>query len=284
MRSIWSGTISFGLVSVPVKMFTATESKELKFHFLHRESMTPIGYDKVRKDTGEHVDPDDIVRGFEIEKGSYVEVGDEDLDRLDIELTHSIDICDFVSLDEIDPIYFRKGYYLLPAEGAEKPYRLLVKALEETGKVGIAKVVIRNKQHLSCLRTYKGRLLLETMYYPDEVRQPEQLNGDLGQAKLAKPEVEMAKTLVENLSEPFRPEKYDDRYRAELLALIRAKAKGKKLPEPKEEGDGEVVDLMAALRESVERTKRGRSSSKSSKGSSGSKSSRRAKKPARKAS
>src|ERR671936_2581939 len=168
-RSIWSGTISFGLVSVPVRMFTATESKELKFHFLHKKDMTPIGYDKVRKDTGKHVDPDEIVRGFEIEKGRYVPLDDEDLDRLDIELTHSIDICDFVGLEEIDPIYFRKAYYLLPAEGAEKPYALLVRALEETGKVGIAKVVIRNKKHLACLRVWEGALVLETMYYGDEV-------------------------------------------------------------------------------------------------------------------
>src|ERR671935_646381 len=231
-RSIWSGTISFGLVSVPVRMFTATESKELKFHFLHKKDLTPIGYDKVRKDTGEHVEPDEIVRGFEIEKGRYVPLDDEDLDRLDIELTHSIDICDFVSLDEIDPVYFRKAYYLLPQSGAEKPYRLLVRALEETGKVGIAKVVIRNKQHLAALRPYDGVLLLETMYYSDEVRKPERVDGD---AKVRKAEVDMAKSLVENLSDSFEPEKYDDKYRKELLDLIRAKAKGKKLPEPEAE-------------------------------------------------
>ena len=151
-RAIWSGAISFGLVSVPVRLFTATESKELKFHFLDRRDMSPIGYDKVSKDTGKHVDPDDVIRGFEFEKGRFVELEDEDIDRLDIELTHAIDICDFVSIDEIDPIYFRKAYYLLPQEGAEKPYRLLVKALEETGRVAIAKIVIRNKQHLACVR------------------------------------------------------------------------------------------------------------------------------------
>ena len=132
-RAIWSGAISFGLVSVPVRLFTATESKELKFHFLDRRDMSPIGYDKVNKDTGKHVEPDDVIRGFEFEKGRFVELEDEDIDRLDIELTHAIDICDFVSIDEIDPLYFRKAYYLLPQEGAEKPYRLLVKALEETG-------------------------------------------------------------------------------------------------------------------------------------------------------
>jgi len=253
MRSIWSGTISFGLVSVPVRMFSATESKELRFHFLHKDDLAPIGYDKVRKDTGKHVDPDDVVRGFEIEKGRYVPIEDEDLDRLDIELTHSIDICDFVDLDEIDPIFYRKAYYLLPEDGAEKPYRLLVRALEDTEKVGIAKVVIRNKQHLAALRPYDGVLLLETMYYADEVRKPESVNG---KARLQKAEVEMAKSLVKNLSDSFKPEKYDDTYRKELLDLIKAKAKGKKLPEPAEEEEAEIVDLMAALRESVKETKR----------------------------
>jgi DNA end-binding protein Ku len=254
VRAIWSGTISFGLVSVPVRMYSATDSKELRFHFLDRRDLKPIGYDKVRKDTGKSVPSDEIVRGFEIENGKYVPIEDEDLDRLDIELTHSIDICDFVDLDEIDPIYFRKAYYLLPQDGAEKPYRLLVRALEETNKVGIAKVVIRNKQHLAALRAHDGVLILETMYYADEIRQPESVDGKAG--KLQKAEVEMAKSLVENLSDKFKPEKYDDTYRKELLQLIRKKAKGQKLPEPQEEEEGEVVDLMAALRESVEQTKK----------------------------
>jgi DNA end-binding protein Ku len=284
-RSIWTGTISFGLVSIPVRMFTATESKELKFHFLHKDDLVPIGYDKVRKDTGEHVDPDEIVRGFEIEKGQYVPITDQDLDRLDVELTRSIDICDFVDLDEIDPIYFRKGYYLLPQTGAEKPYRLLVQALEETGKVAIAKVVIRKKQHLACVRTYEGALLLETMYFDDEVRKPESLDGDVKSAKLQKAELEMARSLVENLSEPFDPSKYDDTYRKELLDLIKAKAKGMDLPEPQQE-EAEVVDLMEALRESVQRTQRqqrkgGRATTSKTKRETAK---RTTKKPARKAS
>ena len=260
MRPIWSGTISFGLVSVPVQMFSATESKELKFHFLHKDDLTPLGYDKVRKDTGEHVDPEDVVRGFEIEKGRYVELTEEDLDRLDIELTHSIDICDFVDLDEIDPIYFRKAYYLLPQDGAEKPYRLLVAALEQTGKVAIAKVVIRKKQHLAALRPRDAILVLETMYFADEVRKPESVDT---KGELRKAEVEMAKSLVENLSAKFDPGKYDDTYRKELLELLKAKAKTGAIPERAEEPDeDEVVDLMQALRESVERTKRARSATK----------------------
>ena len=265
MRPIWSGSISFGLVTVPVQMYSATQSQELRFHFLHKDDLQPIGYDKVRKDTGEHVDPDDVVRGFEIEKGKYVPIEDEDLDRLDIELTHSIDILDFVDLDEIDPIYYRKAYYLAPQDDAEKPYRLLVRALDETGKVGIAKVVIRNKQHLAALRAHDGVLVLETMYYADEVRKPQSVNG---RTKLQKAEVEMAKSLVENLSGTFKPERYDDTYRKELLDLIRSKAKGKKLPEPQEEEEAEVVDLMAALRESVEQTqKKGRPRSRAKKAS-----------------
>jgi len=251
-RSLWTGTISFGLVSVPVRMFGATESKELRFHFLDKHDLQPIAYDKVRRDTGKHVDDDDIVRGFEVEKGRYVPLDDEDLDRLDVELTKTIDICDFVDLDEIDPIYFRKAYYLAPQDGAEKPYRLLTRALEETGKVAIAKIVIRNKQHLAALRPSNGTLVLETMYYADEVRQPERVGG----GRLAKPEVELAKSLVENLSAKFDPNKYDDTYRKELLQLLRTKAKGKELPEPEQEPEGEVVDLMAALRESVERTQK----------------------------
>jgi DNA end-binding protein Ku len=253
-RAIWSGVISFGLVSVPVRMFTATESKELKFHFLDRRDMAPIGYDKVNKETGESVGPDNIVRGFEVDKGRFVELTEEDIDRLDIELTHAIDICDFVSIDEIDPIYFRKAYYVLPQEGAEKPYRLLARALEETGRVAIAKVVIRNKQHLAAIRPVEGTLVLETLYYADEVRRPE----EAPKPQVREPEVEMAKTLIENLAAKWDPEKYHDRYRSELLDLLKKKAKGQKLPEPSADEGGEVLDLMEALRQSVAATKKRR--------------------------
>ena len=205
---------------------------------------------------------DDRVDHAELEKGRFVPIEPEDLDRLDVELTHSVDICDFVSLDEIDPIYFRQAYYLVPQEGGEKPYRLLVQALGETGRVGIAKVVIRNKQHLACLRPWQDVLVLETMYYAEEVRRPSEVLGDeAGADGVRKAEVEMAKSLVENLSAEFDPERYDDTYRSELLELIRAKAEGTPLPEPREE-EAPVIDLMQALRESVERTQRARSSRK----------------------
>jgi len=239
-------------------MYTATESKELKFHFLDKRDLVPIGYDKVNKETGESVAPDDIIRGFEVDKGRFVELTEEDIDRLDVELTHSIDISDFVSIDEIDPLYFRKAYYLLPQEGAEKPYRLLVKALEETGRVAIAKVVIRNKQHLAAIRPVNDTLVLETMYYADEVRRPE----EAPQPQVRAPEVEMAKTLIENLAAKWDPEKYHDRYRTELLDLLEKKAEGEPLPEPKAEEGGEVVDLMEALRQSVAATKKKRAPAK----------------------
>jgi DNA end-binding protein Ku len=250
-RSLWSGALSFGLVSVAVRLTPATESKELRFHFLDRRDLTPVGYDKVRKDTGEHVDSEDVIRGFEVEKGRFVELADDDLDRLDVELTHSIDICDFVSLEEIDPVYFRKTYYLSPQEGAEKPYRLLVLALEKTKRVAIAKIVIRNKQHLACVRSAGEVLVLETMYYADEVREPE----DVPKPKVQPAEVEMAKTLIENLASDWEPGRYHDRYRGELLELLQQKAKGAPLPEPQQEPEGEVVDLMEALRRSVAATK-----------------------------
>jgi DNA end-binding protein Ku len=258
-RSLWTGSISFGLVSIPVRMFAAAQSKELRFHFVDRHDLMPVGYDKVRKDNAEHVDPDDIVRAFEIEKGRFVPLEPDDLDRLDVELTHGIDICDFVELDEIDPVYFRQAYYLLPQQGGEKPYRLLARALEETGKVGIAKIVIRNKQHLACLRTHEGVLLVETMYYADEVRRPEELDGDAAlDVKVRDAEVEMAKSLVENLTAPFDPGRYTDTYRSELMELIRQKAEGIEPVELPAEEEGEVVDLMQALRESVQRTQRSR--------------------------
>jgi DNA end-binding protein Ku len=257
-RPIWSGTISFGLVSVPVRMYTATSSQELKFHFLDRRDMAPVGYDKVNKETGKSVPADEIVRGFEFEPGRYVEVTEEDIDRLDVELTHAIDICDFVSIEEIDPIYFRKAYYLLPQDGAEKPYRLLERALEETERVAVAKVVIRNKQHLACLRPVEGTLVLETMYYADEVRQPEAAP----KPQVREAEVDMAKTLIENLAAAWDPKRYHDRYRNELLDLLKKKAKGAPLPEPAQEEGGEVVDLMEALRQSVQATKKRQASSR----------------------
>ena len=259
-RSLWTGSISFGLVSAPVRLFSATRSKELRFHFLDRRDLSPIGYEKINKKTGKHVDPDQIVRGFEFEKGRFVEVDDDDIDRLDVELTHAIDICEFVSIDEIDPLYFRNGYYLLPQDGAEKPYRLLLDTLEQTGQAAIAKVVIRDKQHLASVRPNGGVLVLQTMYYADEITLPD------GAAKptVSQAEKKMARSLVENLAAEWKPEKYHDQYRTKLLDLLSSKAEGEPLPEPDDGEPGEVVDLMEALRQSVQATQRKRAHDKPS--------------------
>src|SRR3954451_7142839 len=220
--------------------------------------MAPIGYDKVNRETGESVAADNVIRGFEVDKGRFVELTEEDIDRLDVELTHSIDIGDSVSKDENDPLYFRKAYYLMPQEGAEKPYRLLVKALDETGRVAIAKIVIRNKQHLSCVRPVGKTLVLETMYYPDEVRKAEEAPAP----QVRPAEVEMAKTLIENLASKWDPERYHDQYRNQLLDLLEKKAEGEPLPERQEDTGGEVIDLMDALRQSVAATKKKRAPAK----------------------
>ena len=231
-RSLWSGTISFGLVSVPVSMYTATESKELRFHFLDRRDLSPIGYDKINKTTGEHVDADQIIRGFEFEKGRFVEVGDEDIDRLDVELTHAIDICEFVSIDEIDPLFFRKGYYLLPQERRGE-------AVPSAARRPSSRRVASRSRRSSCATSSTSRAsdpasaccLLETMYYADELRLPE----DMPAPRLRDAETKMAISLIENLTAKWTPGKYHDQYRNELLELLTKKAEGKPLPEPSAE-------------------------------------------------
>ena len=259
-RSIWSGTISFGLVSIPVRMFSATQSKELRFHFVDRTDLAPVGYDKVRKDTGEHVDPDDIVRAYEIEKGRYIPLEPDDLDRLDVELTHGIDICDFVLLEEIDPVYFRQAYFLLPQEGGEKPYRLL-DAGTGGDRPGRDREGRDPQQAASRLPPAARRHPRASRRCTTPTRCGSRSRSTaisrFARPKVRKAEVEMATSLVENLSATFDPAKYTDTYRAELKELLEQKAEGAPLPEPKE-AKGEVIDLMQALRESVERTQRKR--------------------------
>jgi DNA end-binding protein Ku len=253
-RAIWSGTISFGLVSIPVRMTTATESKELRFHFLTKGDLQPVGYDKVRKDTGEHVDPDEIVRGFEIEKGRYVELTEEDIDRLDIELTHSIDICDFVDLEEIDPIYYDHSYYLAPATGGAKAYRLLLDAMREEGKVGIGRIVLRTKQQLCALRPTGDVLTLSTMLFGDEVVAPDKLDelDAVEEAEASERELRMAEQLIESLSADFEPDKFRDEYRERVLELIERKAAGEEIAvQPQVEEPSPAPDLMAALEASL---------------------------------
>lgn len=256
MRTIWKGAISFGLVSIPVKLFPATEQKDVKFRYLHKTCQAPIHYKRVCSHCGQEVSQDDMVRGYEYESGRYVIINEEDLEKIPDERTRTVDIVDFVSLEEIDPLYFDKTYYLAPGEAGEKAYSLLRQAMAETGKIAVAKVVIRNKESLAVIRGYKNLLVMETIFYPDEIRDTALLPGFAREVKLHDNEMKMARELIQNLATDFNPEKYTDEYRKKLLDLIHAKIEGEQIAVPETVARGKVVDLMEALRASVEMAKK----------------------------
>ena len=248
-RAIWSGSISFGLVNVPVRMYSAIDEQDLHFHYVHEPDGSRIGYEKVCKEEGKPVPDSEIVRAFEWEKGEYVYMSDEDFEAAEPETQKTIDIRDFVPYEEIDPIYFESTYYLGPAEGGERVYALLVRAMEEANLAAIAKYVMRNKQHLGCLRIREGTITLEKMFFADEIRPVEDIAPDDG--TVAKQELEMARQLIASFSGHFDIDKYEDTYRDALCEIIRAKQKGKKPPKPKAEPE-RPPDLMGALRASLE--------------------------------
>jgi DNA end-binding protein Ku len=252
LRTLWKGAVSFGLVNIPVSMYVATERKDIRFHFLHRECMTPIEYRKYCPRCQKEITGDDIVRGYEYQKGSYVIMNEEELERIPLENTRTIDILDFVQLDQVDPIYFDKSYYLEPAPGGEKAYTLLSEAMQQSAKVAVARVVIRSKESLAALRVKDQYLLMETLFFPDEIRSPLSLNSGLEHSRLHENELKMAVSLVDNLSSNFDPSKYQNEYRQALWEMIEAKIAGQEIvnPQPTPE-TGKVVDLMEALRASV---------------------------------
>jgi DNA end-binding protein Ku len=254
-RSMWKGAISFGLVTIPVSVFPATEEKSLKFNQLHDEDMGRIRYKRVCSIDGEEVDYEHIVKGYETEKDRYVVITDEDLDAVPVESSRAIDITQFVELDEIDPILFKKSYYLVPEETGAKAYALLRKALSEENKVGIAKVSFRDKEHLAALRFKDDVFVLETMYWPDEIRAAEFDTLD-AEEKVRANEVDMAKTLIQNLTEPWKPEAYKDEYREALMDIVERKAAGQPIEAPAAAAPARVVDLMDALKASVEAAKK----------------------------
>ncbi|HWR55627.1 MAG TPA: Ku protein [Negativicutes bacterium] len=258
MRTLWKGAISFGLVNVPVKLYTATERKTLKFHLLHQECLTPLEYQRHCPRCNRKVESQEIVKGYEYEKGKYVVMRDEDFEQIPADNTRTIDIVDFVDLKEIDPVYFDKSYYLTSDESGVKAYTLLIKAMEETGKIAIAKIVIRSKESLAALRVRDGVMLLETMYYPDEIRPLEGLPALPKEVKIHDNEIKMAISLINNLAAPFQPEKYNDAYRRALLEVIRAKVEGEEIAVPEKHTGGKVVNLMEALKASVELAKKER--------------------------
>ena len=252
MRTIWKGAISFGLVSIPIKLFAATEQKDVKFRYLHEPCRAPLKYQRVCSACGKEVPQEEIVRGYEYESGHFVILNEEDLGKVPDLKTKTIDIIDFVALEEIDPVYFAKTYYLAPGEAGEKAYTLLREAMEKTGKIAVAKIIMRNKESLAVIRGYKKFLLMETIFYPDEIRSPEQLPGFDYEIKLNDKEMKMACELIENLATEFDPTKYQDEYRHQLLEMIHAKIEGQQIVAPEDPQRGKVVDLMEALKASVE--------------------------------
>jgi DNA end-binding protein Ku len=252
LRTLWKGAVSFGLVNIPVKMYVATENKDLKFNYLHEKCMSPIQYRKYCPNCDREIAPEEMVRGYEYQKGSYVIINEEDLSRIPLETTKTIDILDFVKLEQVDPIYFDKTYYLEPSPGGEKAYTLIVEAMKRTNKTAIAKVVIRSKQSLAALRVKDKTLIMETIFYPDEIRSPESLSSGIDPEKLHDNEIKMAVSLIENLSVDFDPVKYEDDYRKALWELIEGKIVGREVSQMPTPENNNVVDLMEALKASVE--------------------------------
>jgi DNA end-binding protein Ku len=256
-RPLWSGAISFGLVNVPVRMFSAVREHKLHFHYVHEPDGSPIGYQKICKAEDTPVQDDEIVKAFELEPGEWVYMTDEDFEaaRAAEEGGRTIQISEFVPREEIDPAYFENSYYLAPAAGAERPYALLARALDKTGLTGIATLIMRDREYLAALRVHEGVIVLERMYFADEVRPADEHAPD--DADVAGRELSAAVELIERLAGSFEPEKYEDTYRERLCDIIRAKRKGERVPvaEVEEEPAAEPEDLLAALRRSVEEAK-----------------------------
>jgi DNA end-binding protein Ku len=253
-RAIWSGTISFGMVSIPVRLYTAAESHDVHFHLLHKRDGVRLQNVRWCPKDEKAVPWDEVVRGFEYAKGNYVPITDEDLDHLPVKSVHTVDISDFVKLEEVDPIYYDKAYYLAPEETGAKAFVLLRQALEETGRAAVAKVAIRDKESLCLVRPYQDVLSMETMFYANEIRSTKDIA--VGGVGLSPKEIEMAVSLIENLSDSFDPQRYHDEYQEALKKLINAKTEGAPLPAPPSERGEKIVDLMEALRASVEASRK----------------------------
>jgi DNA end-binding protein Ku len=253
---MWTGAISFGLVNVPVKLFTAVDRKTVRFNQLNSKTGGRIAQKRVDPVTGDEVPYEDIVKGYEIAPDRYVIIEPGDLESVQPTKTRMVEIEDFVDLAEIDPIYFDHPYYLVPDKGADKAYKLLLEAMRETGKVALGRVVIRSKEYLVAVRPKGDLLAMETMLFADEVVPPEKLDDLLpGDVEAGERELKMAKQLVESLSGPFEPEKYADSYREAVLALIEQKAEGKAIAVAPAEEPKAVPDLMAALEASIAEAK-----------------------------
>lgn len=257
-RATWSGQISFGLVSVPVKLYTAVRSHDVRFHQLHETTKARVRRKRVDAQTGEEVPTDEIVKGWEVDGGRYVIVDPDDLEQLDPEGTRTIDILDFVELAEIEPIYYDRPYYLAPdSDAARKPYALLVRAMERTGKAALARFVMRTNEYLAAIRAHDGVLLLNTMNYADEVVDPADIDGVADEdVQITDRELDMAEQLIGSLTTDFDPERYRDEHHERVMEFLQARAEGEDvtLEAPAEE-EGEVIDLMQALEASLGRSR-----------------------------
>jgi DNA end-binding protein Ku len=259
MRTIWKGAISFGLVNIPIKLFTATNKNDIRFHYLHKDCNTPIETKRYCPHCEREVKYDELVKGYEYEENKYVVLSDEDFNNMPVNSTRTIDIIDFVSLDEIDPIFYIKTYYLKPNEGGEKPYLLLKRAMEKSRKVAISKITIRNKESMAVVRVMDDILAMETMFFADEVKDKGEFNIEEIEAKIdiSDKEEKLAIEIVNNLTSKFNLEKYKNEYRDKLMGIIREKMEGKeiKIPEaPRTEQ--RVLDLMEKLQASVAASKK----------------------------
>ncbi len=258
LHTMWKGTISFGLVNIPVKMHAATENKDVKLRQLHKECQSPIKYQRVCPVCDREVENDEIVKAYEYAKNKFVVLDNEELEALKKEQEDkSVEIVDFVKLEEIDPIYFERSYYLSPNEGGGKAYGLLRAALEDTGKIGIAKMIIRSKEQLAVIRVYQNTLVVETIHYPDEVRQVQDVPNVPQEVETPKKELDTAKMLIDQLTTEFEPEKYKDDYRTALLELIEEKRNNEQVVtgEEKPKPDN-VTNLMDALQASLDRAQK----------------------------
>jgi DNA end-binding protein Ku len=256
-RAIWKGSISFGLVNIPIALYSATRREELNFRLLRKSDLSPVKYKRVAEKDGKEVPWDQIVKGYEYEKGKYVVLQDEDFQRVDLEATQTVDIQDFVDLEEIDPIYFYKPYYLEPQRGGAKAYALLRDALKDTKKVGVAKVVIKTRQYLAGVKPEDGALVLELMHFADELADPDKLHVPK-KLEVGKREMTMAKSLIDSMSSKWQPEKYKDDYREALMDVIEQKveAGGKEIEEKPKKAPTptKVIDLVSVLQKSLEET------------------------------
>jgi len=256
-RSIWKGAVSFGMVSIPIKLYTATDSKDVSFNLLHSKCHTRIKQQRYCPACDVVVEWNDVVRGYEYGPDQYVVMEEADFEKVPVSTTRTIEITQFVQLDEVDPIHYERSYYLEPDPVGVKPFALLRETLLRTGRVAVAKVSLRQKQQLCLLRPYDGTLALETMYYPDEIRSTAELAVPSDGAAVSDRELDMARSLVDMLTAEFNPSQYQDEYRLALLDVIEKKAAGHEVARPKA-APGKVTDLMEALRASVEAAKKER--------------------------